>query len=49
MHHVANPTTPQTSIPFPLKTDRNVPTRLVAHWLIDANGKLYRIWVSEKI
>lgn len=33
---------------FPLTKEQDTATHLVAHWLKDQDGKLYRVWVSEK-
>ncbi|MEB3224407.1 MAG: hypothetical protein VKJ86_01235 [Synechococcus sp.] len=49
MHSVASPITTPSAIPFSPQREPSTPTHLVAHWLKDANGKLYRIWVSEKV
>lgn len=34
---------------FPTSKVQGTPTHLVAHWLKDKEGKLYQVWVSEKV
>ncbi|BAW96868.1 hypothetical protein NIES970_18100 [[Synechococcus] sp. NIES-970] len=49
MQIIASPITrPATSSFFP-KQDQSASKRLVAHWLKDSSGKLYRIWVNETV